>query len=240
MSEFRVSVALATYNGELYLKEQLDSILTNLTDKDEIVISDDSSSDSTLKIIETYKSRFKNIKVLKGPCKGFAYNFENALKNCSGDYIFLCDQDDIWKNNKVDVCLNALKDYSVVCHNANILDMATNTIIGNTFNLKGKNDTIFNSIIKNSFIGCCMAFRKEVLSVAIPFSVNANIVLHDWIIGVSGLIIGKCLFLDEKLIDYRIHSNNAVGNMKTSFFYKIKKRIEQIKYYFVLKRRVKG
>ena len=65
MSEFRVSVALATYNGELYLKEQLDSILTNLTDKDEIVISDDSSSDSTLKIIETYKSRFKNIKVLK-------------------------------------------------------------------------------------------------------------------------------------------------------------------------------
>ena len=85
----KVSVAMATYNGEKYIKEQIETILNNLDDKDELVISDDGSSDMTIEIIN--KINDKRIKLLEGPRKGLKKNFENAIKNTTGDVIFLSE-----------------------------------------------------------------------------------------------------------------------------------------------------
>ena len=116
-----ISVCMATYNGGKYIKEQLDSILPQLGKEDELVISDDGSKDNTYSIIQSYGD--ERIKLFYNHGKhGFVGNFENALKQCKGDYIFLSDQDDIWKVNKVSVVMEKLKDYSLVIHDAEIVD----------------------------------------------------------------------------------------------------------------------
>ena len=97
----KVSVAMATYNGEKYIQEQIDSILKNLEKKDELIISDDGSNDGTIEIIKKNIKKDNRIKLINGPKRGVIKNFENALLNCNGDYIFLSDQDDIWLPNKV-------------------------------------------------------------------------------------------------------------------------------------------
>ena len=102
MSNIRVSVAMATYNGEKYIKEQIDSILNNLEKSDELIISDDGSKDGTIKIIQEYQKKDSRIKLYDGPKNGVKQNFANAIKNCSGEYIFLADQDDIWNDKKVE------------------------------------------------------------------------------------------------------------------------------------------
>ena len=116
-----VSVAIATYNGERFIKEQLDSIFNQSLLPDEIVVFDDNSSDDTLKIVEQYKNN--NIKIIiykNEQNKGFRMNFYNAIKKCNGDYIFLCDQDDIWNNNKVELMIHEMKK------NSNILLLCSN------------------------------------------------------------------------------------------------------------------
>lgn len=94
-----ISVCMATYNGEEYIKEQLESILCQLGEMDEIIISDDGSTDNTLNIIESYNDSRIKIHINTGK-HGFVYNFENALQKAKGEYIFLSDQDDIWLPEK--------------------------------------------------------------------------------------------------------------------------------------------
>ena len=93
---------MATFNGEKYLKEQLDSILCQLDFKDEVIISDDGSTDETLNLLNEYKND-KRVQVIKNPRKGVVSNFDNALRNSNNEVIFLSDQDDIWLPNKVEV-----------------------------------------------------------------------------------------------------------------------------------------
>ena len=96
----RISVAMVTYQGEKYIKEQLDSILEQLGPEDGVVISDDGSTDGTVAVIEAYCKSDERIHLLAGPGKGVKANVENALRACKGTYIFLADQDDIWKLEK--------------------------------------------------------------------------------------------------------------------------------------------
>ena len=103
-----ISVCMATYNGEKYIRDQLDSIICNLNEKeDEIIISDDGSCDRTLDIINEYVNCYPGmIKIVEGPHKGVVKNFEHAISIAQGEYIFLSDQDDIWENNKVTKVMN--------------------------------------------------------------------------------------------------------------------------------------
>ena len=95
-----ISVCMATYNGERYIKEQVSSIMQQLGENDELIVSDDGSSDSTLQVLDSFHD--SRIKVFSGPRTGLTYNFENAIKNANGDYLFLSDQDDVWECNKVE------------------------------------------------------------------------------------------------------------------------------------------
>ena len=128
-----ISVCLASHNGEKYIKKQIDSILSQLSSQDELIISDDGSTDLTLSIIHRYKDeRIKllhykqDVSVLRKKHSKQFYlatkNFENALKNAKGDYIFLSDQDDIWLPDRVEVMVNSLKKNDCVMCNLNLID----------------------------------------------------------------------------------------------------------------------
>ena len=104
-----VSVAMAVYNGETYLKEQMDSILSQLGVKDEVILSLDPSTDRTLDIIKDYCLRDSRVHMCWGPGRGVIKNFENAIKHCRNEIIFLADQDDVWKSEKVEKVLMAFK-----------------------------------------------------------------------------------------------------------------------------------
>lgn len=103
-----ISVCVATYNGEMYIRQQLQSILCQLADSDEVIISDDGSTDGTLTVIREIND--KRIRLIDGPRRQSpTLNFENALRQAKGDHIFLSDQDDVWKPEKVAVCMKWLK-----------------------------------------------------------------------------------------------------------------------------------
>ena len=126
-----ISVCIATYNGEKYIKEQLDSIINQIKEDDEIVISDDNSTDRTLEIINSYKD--KRIKIYHSNARNFKKNFENALGNANGDIIFLSDQDDVWIDGKYEMCVSALQKYDLVVTDSTVVDENLNIIYPSFF-----------------------------------------------------------------------------------------------------------
>ena len=117
----KISVCLATFNGEKYLQQQIESILIQLGDNDELIISDDGSSDQTLNIIESFSD--KRIHIFHNKMNhGFIGNFENALRIATGDYIFLSDQDDVWSSDKLRISLQALEKADLIVHDAEMID----------------------------------------------------------------------------------------------------------------------
>lgn len=206
----RVSVALASYNGMDYLKEQTESILKNLTAEDELVISDDGSNDGTLEFLRKLAEKDGRVRVVEGPGKGIKKNFENALVHCLGEYIFLADQDDVWTENKVDTVLMAFREKgcSLVMHDAVVVNEDhTEEIMPSFFAYRGSKAGACANIIKNTYMGCCMAFRREIIKWILP--IPEEIQMHDQWIGVINDIkgTGTCI-LPEKLLSYRRHERN--------------------------------
>ena len=120
------SICIATYNGEKYIKEQLTSILSQIDIDDEVIISDDGSTDKTIEIINDIND--SRIKLIKGGFRNFTFNFENAIRQAQGEYIFLADQDDVWLPNKYSTTLKTLQLYDLVCSDAIITDQDLNHI----------------------------------------------------------------------------------------------------------------
>lgn len=226
--DYSISVAMATYNGEKYIKDQLESILEQLNDQDEIILSDDGSSDKTIDIVKSLND--KRIKIIEGPKKGVIKNFENAISNCSGKYIFLSDQDDVWEKNKVQRILEIFEKEkcNLIVHNASIVDNTMKEVPPfTTFEWRKSKKGIFKNIYKNSYIGCCMAFEPVLLNKIIP--IPNDIEMHDQWIGLISEKYGKSYFLDEKLIKYRRHDSNVSQMKHNSIGKMIKSRILFIK-----------
>lgn len=211
-----ISVAMAVYNGEKYIKEQLDSILNQLDINDELVVSVDKSNDTTNDILSEYSKKYSNILVVPGPCKGVIQNFQNALMHCNNEYIFLCDQDDVWDDNKVKICLNSItkSNKSLLLHDAFIVDGDLNVVFDSFLKTKGNNKTVLKNIIKNNFIGCCMVIKKDLIDKILPLPLN--IPMHDQYIGLVSLLNKEVIFIDDKLIKYRRHGLNVSGDNSSS------------------------
>lgn len=207
----RVSVAMITYNGEKHLREQLDSILIQLREQDEVVISDDGSADGTMAILNEYQKKDNRIKVVEGPQAGIKKNVEHALKQCKGEVIFLSDQDDIWKANKVKRVLEVMdqEKSGLVIHDAEVFREHPKQItMESFFAFRNARAGVIKNIWKNSYIGCCMAFQRELLDKAIP--IPDNIEMHDQWLGIlNDFYFGKSVFLKEPLLFYRRHGENS-------------------------------
>ncbi len=203
----KISVAMATYNGEKYIKEQIDTILNNLQENDELIISDDGSTDKTLDIIKSVDD--ERIKIIKGPQKGLKKNFANAIANTTGDYIFLSDQDDIWFENKVEKVYECFinNDYILIQHDAIVVDSNNNVLFESFAQHRKVKTGIIRNLIKNSYHGCCIAFKRELIKEILP--IPDNVYLHDQWIGMVAELNGKTYFLNEKLMKYRRHEENT-------------------------------
>lgn len=214
-----ISVALAVYNGEKYIAEQLNSILPQLMQEDEIIISDDGSIDNTLEIISQIGDG--RIKVYSNPERGVISNFENAISHTSGDIIFLCDQDDVWCENKVAAVKKYFSDSdaNLVVSDAYITDESLKIESESFFKLMNSGSGFIKNFIKNTFLGCCMAFKKELKDIILPFP--QKIPMHDSWIGLMVELNGKVLFIQEKLIYYRRHGNNATVMKRDSLLQSI-------------------
>jgi Glycosyltransferases, probably involved in cell wall biogenesis len=235
-----ISVCIASYNGERYIKEQLDSIICQLGENDEIIISDDGSTDSTIQIIENFKDRrikiFSHIPNRKSKYKFdlTTRNIENALLKAQGDYIFLADQDDIWEKNKIKETIPFFKKYDLILHDCTIIDNSKKILHNSYFKLNKSKIGIIRNLIKNSYLGCCMAFKREILKKSLPFPVSP--VPHDIWIGLIAELKGNVFLSDKKLIQYRRHGNNlspSSSKSNNSFYFKFKYR------FFILKNLIK-
>lgn len=222
--DYFISVAMATYNGEKYIREQLESILKQLNEDDEIIISDDGSTDNTINIIKSFED--KRIKIFDGPRNGVKQNFANAIYNCTGKYIFLSDQDDIWCDNKINIVLKNFEKEKCMCivHDCIVFDSSNDDIIYDSFyKYRNSGSGIIKNIWKNTYIGCCMAIDARMKNTILP--IPNDIEMHDQWIGLLCEKEGKSLFINDKLINYRRHNDNVTNMKHYSVWRMIKNRV---------------
>ena len=234
-----ISVCMASYNGEKYIKEQIDSILCQIGDQDELIISDDGSTDNTISIVtKTYKD--DRIKVIYNEGNhGYTPNFYNALKHAKGDYIFLSDQDDVWLPNKVETVINSLQKFNFVHSDAIIVDDNLNVINESHDDEYGVRKGFVPNLLRSRYLGCCMAFDRKVLQSLFPVPCYKNKYPHDlWIALIAEKYYTTCK-IDIPLLYYRRHSNNVSdgGNGDKITIIKLLKKIIVRPYYlyYVLK-----
>lgn len=210
----RVSVAMAAYNGEAFIKEQIASILPQLGKEDELVISLDPSDDRTAEVIKDFAD-FR-IRLLDGPGQGLQKNFENALRHCGGEILFLCDQDDVWAPDKVAAVREIFEngDALLVLHDAQITDGALRVTEPSFFAAHGTRTGFWRNVLRNSYIGCCMAFRRPLLERILPFP--DRLPMHDQWIGLRAERSGRVVLLARPLLLYRRHGGNASGETHAS------------------------
>ena len=232
-----ISVCIATYNGEKYIKEQLDSILLQLGETDEIVISDDNSTDKTIEIISNYNDHrikiFQHTKNEKlktmtaAPFRLAANNFENAIKNAQGDFIYLSDQDDIWHPDRIIRTQAYLEKYDLTMCNYKVINNEGHVLDEKFFKKNPVSKILLKNILTIPFRGCCMSFRREILDYCIPLPKAC--IGHDYWIGYMVTHLGSFKYIDETLHLYRKHYNNVSferGKSKNSLWFKISYRIK--------------
>jgi glycosyltransferase involved in cell wall biosynthesis len=232
-----ISVCIPTYNGEKYIRQQLDSILLQLEMDDEVIISDDSSLDRTIEIIKDLHDA-RIILLEGGTFKNPIFNLENALKMASGDLIFLSDQDDVWLPGRVKRMKEELDAYDTVVCNSFMVDQNEKIIHDSYFMWKGSGKGFIKNLKKNTYLGCSLAFNRKILEFILPFP--EKIAMHDIWIGMVTEFIGKPLFLEEKLFLYRRHENNFTASIQkaddqlsdNTFFYKIWYRLVMLYFLF--------
>lgn len=231
------SVVITTYNGEKYIIEQIESILNQTVLPDEIIISDDNSSDNTVLLIKDFMKKDRNngvrIQLLlnDNPQKGVNQNIGNAIEHTSSDIVLLCDQDDIWCNDKIEVIKEAFLEYpemELLVHDADYLiqnsdgkfqlhdksfyqhhSCAIGYYIGKQRVAKLQREMFINKVITGNLInGMCMAVNREFIRSIMPFP---ELGYFDWWILLCSIINDSCFAINKVLAYYRIHANNLVG-----------------------------
>lgn len=224
-----ISVVITAYNGEKYIEKQLASIQEQTLKADEVIILDDVSSDSTVDIVERYIYQhnlsnwrcYTNTKNL-----GYKQNFKNGIKKAQGDFVFLCDQDDVWKKNKIETMVGIMQENpQILALNCatSIIDaddsevpvkLKKNYQNSNFLYHRGKLERLqyfnYEYVMKHNLTpGCAMCIRKG-LSEQFLSTYKCHMP-HDWHLNLLASIHSGCCFLNEKLVEYRVHDTNAIG-----------------------------
>lgn len=227
MDKPTISVAMCTYNGERYLVEQLNSLLTQTCLPNELIICDDGSTDGTLKILENFQKNvlvkviiYKNERPL-----GTTKNFEKAIGLCTGNYIFPCDQDDVWLPTKIEVLATFLTQnpsVEMVFSNAKLVDVELNDLNRTQWDVvrfkeiqqekweSGK--AIHIMLGGNRITGCTTAIRAKLVEVSVPFPTDIPQTIHDTWLAWVATVRQSIMPLDEALIQYRQHAAQQVGS----------------------------
>ncbi len=219
-----ISIALCTYNGEKFLQEQLASIAAQSLRPDELVVCDDLSNDNTIAILSEFKTwaqfavHIHRNESNLGPVK----NFEKAISLCRGNYIFLCDQDDVWLPNKIELSLQKIvqmeavygADVPIMLHtDAKVVDAQLNLIAESLWHFQQSNPAkgkILNRLLpQNTATGCTIVINEALKKKALPIADDA--MMHDWWLALVAVTFGHLEYFHAPLILYRQHDSNDTG-----------------------------
>ena len=216
----KIDILMATYNGEKYLAEQLDSIINQTYHNWNLLIRDDNSTDRTLEIIQDYQKKDNRIKLLKDNegNLGIVKNFEELLKNSESEFIMFSDQDDIWIENKLDMYLKMIekiKNKGFMIHSDAILfDKNKSNILKDTFISKKAINKGLENVFFNYFVqGATILISKEIKNFILPFP--KEVYLHDRYIHLISELFFERIFVNKALIYYRQHGDNQIGAKNT-------------------------
>jgi glycosyltransferase involved in cell wall biosynthesis len=207
-----VSVCMATYNGLNHINEQLESILQQLKPNDEVIISDDHSTDGTWEWLKIQAANDGRIILTRNPKKGVITNYHQAIRKSSKDIIFLSDQDDVWRPNKVDLVVQAFvmnPGKTVVVSDLQIVDEQLVELEPSYFKLRDVGEGFLRNLRKSGYIGASMAFRDELKKMILP--IPPNVPMHDMWIGLLADYHKEVLFLPVVTGMYRRHGDNVTA-----------------------------
>lgn len=222
-----ISVVIASYNGEKYIKKQIESILPQLKELDELIVSDDGSIDKTKDIVLEIAKKDSRVRLIDGPKKGYNKNFENAIKEAKNDYIFISDQDDEWLENKVETVMNSFDDKTMcIRHNAVVVDAGGSVLVESYNDYRKANTSYLKNIYKNTFTGCCMCVKRTWLLKLLPFPQD---VFYDAWIGILSCKFNCAKVIPDKLMHWCRHEGTVTKLKRNSFLWIIKDRLKLYK-----------
>lgn len=211
MEQQKVQILMSTYNGEKYLREQMESLLSQTYSNIEILIRDDGSKDGTTSILDEYSQQYSNIKVFKEKNVGVIDSFFDLLKKSNADYIAFCDQDDIWLANKVEKAIRKLKNVeepALYCSNKILIDANSQIIAEN--HGKYLTPSFENAIVECICTGCTAVMNQQLAEI-IRKNIPKHAMMHDWWCYMVATYFGKVIFDENAYIWYRQHGNNEIG-----------------------------
>jgi glycosyltransferase involved in cell wall biosynthesis len=210
----KISVCIATYNGEQYVYEQIASILPQLREEDEIIVVDDCSKDGTVRELARFGDT--RLKILQNETNlGAVRSFERGLQMAGGELIFLSDQDDVWREDKIQRALEAFESdpsVTLVISAVEPTNSAGDSLAPRAANSSGFRGGVLQTLLKNKYRGCAMAFRRSVADAALPFP--ADIPMHDSWIGLVNTLIGDVRYVPLPLLRYRRHELTVTGRRR--------------------------
>lgn len=216
-----ISIALATYNGEKFLREQLDSLLSQTYQHFEIIIHDDCSVDDTVKILEEYSQKDKRIHFKQNDKNlGFSKNFESIIAECNGKYIAFSDQDDIWEKKHLEVLYELINGKHLSCANSMLVDTNGRPLGMTMQDVTNISTAISESNLKyrlfyNNFVqGTAMMIETEFCKKCLPVPKEVN--YHDYWFALVAAMDDGIRYSDEVILKYRQHNNNITSNIKNS------------------------
>lgn len=230
-----VDILMATYNGEKYIAEQIDSILNQNYEDWKLYIRDDGSNDKTLEIIKKYIYNYPEKIILIEDSKknlGVKLNFTELMKYSESDYCMFCDQDDVWLKDKITLTLNNMidmeskygKDTPILVHtDLKVVDTKLNILnesFWNFININPTRNNLNQLLVENTVTGCTAMINKSlrILSSDIP----NECVMHDWWLAIIASTMGKICVVNDATILYRQHLNNQIGARRKSVLEKFK------------------
>ncbi len=224
----KISIIMATYNGEKFLREQLNSILNQTYNNFELIICDDCSKDNTWEILKEYNNKDNRIIIYKNQENiGFIKNFYKLISLCTNEYIAFSDQDDIWTPNHLEVLINSIGNYDLSCSNSELIDELGNSLnytMLDTFNIefipKNKEENLIHLLYKNYIQGSTMLIKRELANKVLQQKNEKT--YHDHWIALFAAISNGIKYNSEILLYYRQHNMNVTENKKFNIINKIK------------------
>ncbi|RPH28131.1 glycosyltransferase family 2 protein [Buttiauxella warmboldiae] len=222
-----IAVLMSTYNGQLYLEQQIDSLLKQTQNNFTLYIRDDGSTDDTVKIIENYVDKFHNVVFLKDSINlGAAGSFLSLQNEVDADYYFFCDQDDVWLPNKIEDTLKSFegKDESkpIIAHtDLIIVDERLNYLSESFYDYSNISINEFKNkkqiLLQNYIVGCTSCINRALAKISrINRAEVESIAMHDWWYTLNATYFGEVIYIDKATIMYRQHNNNTLGANKDS------------------------
>lgn len=234
-----IDILMATYNGEKYVKEQIESILNQTYQEWKLYIRDDGSKDNTLSILRDFQNKHKErIFLVEDNKKGLGAkgNFSELIQYSNSEYCMFSDQDDVWINTKIEESMKKMqsvesdKNIPILVHSDLKVVDSELKIINESFweyqQLDSSKNTLNNLLVQNNITGCTMLMNKSLVNIC--RDIPSNCIMHDWWIGLVASAFGKIYTVDNQTILYRQHGNNEVGAHKYNSIGFIKDKLSNI------------